>query len=231
MNTVIEAKKNHGKKVYSHEDYIHDIRGLILSRLTNEEREKILATKLVYGAGHGTGARGVTYFSRWKNGHAEAIDIAEVCAFGEENLTQIAGTTLHELAHVLAGMGNGHNGTWKETCAKIGLRKAMAAGQVYNMAYFDPDIRFGILALPIPNDGKPTFSGAVNPLTGIPFTMPKVHGCSIGIGTRGGKSRGVGSGSRLRLYQCECGVKVRVASDSFDATCNKCDTVFQREVK
>ena len=35
-------------------------------------------------------------------------------------------------------------------------------------------------------------------------------------------------GSRLRLYECSCDppVKVRVASNDFDATCNRCDEAF-----
>lgn len=37
-------------------------------------------------------------------------------------------------------------------------------------------------------------------------------------------------GSRLRLYECECGVKVRVASDAFDATCNHCGELFVRRL-
>lgn len=34
-------------------------------------------------------------------------------------------------------------------------------------------------------------------------------------------------GSRLRLYECSCPIKVRVASDSFDATCNGCAQAFE----
>lgn len=34
--------------------------------------------------------------------------------------------------------------------------------------------------------------------------------------------------TRLRLYECECGTKVRVASDEFDATCNECAEVFEQ---
>lgn len=33
-------------------------------------------------------------------------------------------------------------------------------------------------------------------------------------------------GTRLRLYECQCPVKVRVASDTFDATCNVCSSLF-----
>ena len=36
-------------------------------------------------------------------------------------------------------------------------------------------------------------------------------------------------GTRLRLYECQCPVKVRVASDEFDATCNVCSEPFVKQ--
>jgi hypothetical protein len=36
-------------------------------------------------------------------------------------------------------------------------------------------------------------------------------------------------GSRLRLWECACPVKVRVASDEFNATCGECDSPFERQ--
>lgn len=39
----------------------------------------------------------------------------------------------------------------------------------------------------------------------------------------------VKKGSRLRLWECECGVKVRVASDDFRATCGLCEGEFERK--
>jgi len=49
---------------------------------------------------------------------------------------------------------------------------------------------------------------------------------------RGSKSRGAGSGSRLRLWICDCQkpVKVRVASDDFRATCGLCAQPFHLDV-
>jgi hypothetical protein len=38
-----------------------------------------------------------------------------------------------------------------------------------------------------------------------------------------------GGGSRLRLWMCECGVKVRVASDDFQATCQQCEGLFEMQ--
>lgn len=35
-------------------------------------------------------------------------------------------------------------------------------------------------------------------------------------------------GTRLRLWECPCGVKVRVASDAFNATCGECAGRFSR---
>jgi len=35
-------------------------------------------------------------------------------------------------------------------------------------------------------------------------------------------------GSRLRLWECPCGIKVRVSSDDFQATCGLCDEAFER---
>jgi hypothetical protein len=36
-------------------------------------------------------------------------------------------------------------------------------------------------------------------------------------------------GSNLKKWTCSCGVNVRVAIDDFEATCNKCDTKFERK--
>lgn len=35
--------------------------------------------------------------------------------------------------------------------------------------------------------------------------------------------------TRLRLWECICPVKVRVASDTFSATCNECGDTFERK--
>ena len=38
-------------------------------------------------------------------------------------------------------------------------------------------------------------------------------------------------GSRLRLYICNCGVKVRVGSDDFNAKCLNCESEFKKVIK
>jgi len=173
------------------------------------------------------GLRGVTVFGTWKNGDPTHHDFIEVCAAGEEHPTQLAGTTLHELAHCLAGHKAGHGKAWKEACEKLGLRRAKAAGHTYLNAGFAPTLREAIVDLAQPRDGQPAFFGLGGALGG---SRPQPRPCSLGIGTRGGKSRGKGSGSRLRKWACPCGVICRVASDDFQATCQRCGEAFARDV-
>jgi hypothetical protein len=210
-------------KTMTHEAYIQNVRALAVARLSDEgERKALEGAKLVYGCGN-SNLRGVTHFNAWKNGTPEAHALAEVCAFGESDPVQLAGTCLHELAHILAGHGAGHGPKWRAACTKLGLRFCKAAGTKYTPACFTADVRIGIAALPKPTDGKPLAKAGGIEITGL---LPRP--CSHGIGSRGGKSRGKGSGSRLRKWVCGCGVIARVSRDEFKATCNLCGTAFKR---
>lgn len=211
--------------VVTHEAYLFQIRELAIAKVEDPAlRLRLQAAKLVYGSGM-AGTRGVTFYSAWKKD--EATDFVEVCATGEESDVQLAGTTIHELAHVLAGPGSGHGPKWKAACAVLGLIQAEAAGQSYAPEHFEPALWTEISKLPVPTDGGPVFQTGQR-LPGGATVKPRP--CPMGIGTRGGKSRGTGSGSRLRLWVCQCAtpVKVRVASDDFRATCNRCDSAFTR---
>lgn len=208
----------------THEAYVHSVAKIASARLDQAERERIEAVKLVYGAGQ-AGLRGVTYFDSWKNGHPTANPFVEVCAFGQESHVQLAGTTIHELGHVLAGWQAAHGGDWKAACERLGLRRCKAAGTLYSMAMFAPDIRFAIASLPVPDEGAPCRN--LTAPGGFPAGFV-LKPCGAGIGTKGGKSRGKGSGSRLRLWECGCEppVKVRIGRDVFNAQCLDCDSPF-----
>lgn len=212
----------------THEDYIRAVVNAALEYpdATEKDREAIRAIKLVYGAGD-RNRRGVTYFQRWRPGEkVEAVPLVEICAFGQSNWTQVAGTTLHELGHVCAGMGAGHNAEWKAACARLGLVAVKAAGTEYAQDNFDPVMWRAIQAIPQPTDGVPCAWGE-----GL---FKKTSGsCTLGFGVMGGKSRGPGSGSRLRLYECECvpPVKIRAAKDDLDCTCNVCAGLFVKKDK
>lgn len=215
-----------------HEDFIEGVRGLVIPRLSEAEQAKVKSAKLAYGMGR-AGTRGATFYGAWK-GHGQdgqPADFIEVCAGSEESVTQLAGTTIHEIAHVVVGHGAGHGMAWHSACERLGLLSILAAGTNYTEANFEPTLWAEIVKLGQPLDGQPNHASIGS---GIPFVgLPTGRGipCPMGIGTRGGTSRGKGSGSRLRLYTCDCGTKVRVASDTFDATCNQCQTVFAKPIK
>jgi hypothetical protein len=219
-------------KATTHESYIQAVRALAIARIEEgSELRRLVEAKVVYGVGAIRGTRGVTFYAAWKDG--ETKDFIEVCASGEESALQIAGTTIHELAHVLAGAGTGHGKAWREAAARLGLTHVEAGGQAYEEAHFERALWKAIAELDHPTDGAPAFRSHLGG-AGLP-TAPKIRRCPMGIGTRGGTSRGTGSGSRLRLWICECAkedgtpaVKVRIASDAFAAHCDSCGAAFKR---
>lgn len=214
----------------SHEEFVNRVRDIVASYVSDAgTQDKLTAAKLVYGIGDGS-YRGICYYDAWQNGHLAKSALVEIAATGEESPLQLAGTTIHELAHVLA-QGDGHGSMWKQTAHTLGLRLAKAAGTRYLLASFAPAIRHEIARLVKLADGSPAFRGASNTgkgFFGLPLFTPRP--CPLGNGARGGKSRGTGSGSRLRKYECECGVKVRVASNEFKAHCDRCQSAFKRVV-
>lgn len=212
----------------THECFIMAIAKAAIARLPAEDRARFADMKLTYGYGL-PGVRGITYYGRWKGqGKDEAGAFVEIGAGCQEDWVQVAGTTIHELAHVLAGWGAGHGKEWKAACGRLGLRRVHAAGTKYRLANFEGDLRMVLVTTPKPDDGEPVCN-----LLGVGGKPATLKPCTAGIGTRGGQSRGAGSGSRLRLFECECvpPVKARVARDTFAATCDCCSGPFHLVVK
>ena len=206
-----------------HEEFIHAVAGLALALLSEDEKSRLNA-KIVYGIGSERSAYGVTRYGAWKDGKDAPLDLIEICACTEEGPLQLAETVVHELGHALAGRGTGHGKIWKAACRRLGLTKAKATGRSESWEVFVPDLELAIKRLEI-LDGKPLLSAGV----GVAPVKPN-RPCSEGIGTKGGKSRGEGSGSRLRKWTCQCAPKpviVRVASDTFAAHCDECGEAFQ----
>ncbi len=205
-----------------HETFIAEIARLAIARLAPEEQQKCKA-RIVYGVGR-PGVRGTTFYGAWKNGDPEPVDIIEVCALHEESLVQVAGTTIHEVGHVLAGSSAGHRKGWKEACARLGLRAAKAGGMTYHLAAFAYELR-EVIARHAFKDGKPIFG-----LNGTNVPTRKARPCTLGIGTKGGKSRGPGSGSRMRKFVCQCEppIIVRSAREELRAQCLECGELFER---
>jgi hypothetical protein len=210
----------------SHESYIQGIVEAA-KQMVKDDPAKLAAIercKVTYGQGI-AGALGVTYHNTWKSKPADFIGpvqpspIVEVCAQHQSDWTQVATTTIHELGHVVAGYGHGHDRVFKEACEALGLRaaKAVATKDESNLSRLHPKLRAMIAALPQPTDGTPM---QVANRFGI---VPRAKGCSAGAGTKGGKSRGVGSGSRLVKCSCErCGYTVRTTQKWLDVAIPKC---------
>lgn len=217
----------------THEVFIHAVAQAAMQYAGAEIAAKLASIKLVYGAGR-DGIRGITYFQRWQNAdgtEGEPSAFVELGAFTQRDWVQVAGTTIHELAHVVAGWEAGHGPEWKAACVTLGLRRMKAAGTNYCLAHFAPALRNAVAHMPKPADGAPV-CGLETQYIGTRKGKLNIKGCAAGIGTKGGKSRGAGSGSRLRLWECEGmeghkPVKVRVSSDTFAATCDCCNTAFR----
>lgn len=227
-------------KVFTHEQYIHAVRDIALDyaisvrdtpaaqvikgipALSDEQLENIQHAKLVYGRGHIT-LRGVTTFQAWNNGRSrdehspQSDELVEVCALGEESWEQLAGTTIHELAHVASGLGAGHSKTWKRNCVALGLRRALASGTTYRRAMFADAVRYRLAALPLPTDGFP--KNQVTALGKLILGRP----CMAGIGTRGGTAF---HACRQLKYECEHGQIIRAATRNLGARCLKCGFPF-----
>jgi hypothetical protein len=201
--------------------------------LKPEEIAKLASCKVTYGMGDGS-YRGITAYGAWKtteqlSDELSTTDFIEIAATAQESWVQLAGTLLHELGHSLSGMGTGHGTEWKDACVRLGfVKRPAAAGQRYWLSLFRPELRQALYEIARTlRDGSPNFwtRGLAGGNTG------SVRPCRAGQGTRGGTSRGKGSGSRLRLWECECErpVKVRVASDDFQAHCDVCGQAFTRK--
>jgi len=180
--------------------------------------ERIARARLCYGRGV-RGTRGLTEYGGWNARDENKAELVEICAASEENWVQLAITTIHELAHCATGKGHGHNKAWKDACEALGLRRhpAQYVNGDARLATIAPELRFALALMPHPTDGTPS--------CGADYTF-KTRPCGAGIGVRGGKSRGPGSGSRLRKYVCSHGQIVRASTDTLAATCTCCNTPF-----
>lgn len=248
-------------KIITHEAFIQRVYALALKRpqLTKEDHKALSRVRLTYGAAGDAGLRGVTWHDKWDHGcdaHGKRCKGrkpqigALICVHGsgQQSVCQLIGTTLHELAHAMAGPGAGHMGEWRAACARVGLPAAVN-GTEYTWDSFDPEFVPTLKAIPVPNDGMPRSVAAViaglrkKGGEGLPPALrtgplpaePKVKPCGAGFGVRGGTSRGKGSGSRMLKYTCDhkgdkCGDApkvLRCASTSLKATCATCGEAWK----
>lgn len=196
----------------THESYVQAVARLAIEHASEETRAALPPFKLLYGVGR-PGVRGVTIYGTWSNGHPEPECVVEIAAMSQESLVQVAGTVIHEIGHVLAGFAAGHGPEWHAACEALGLRRILAGGTRYTPAHFAPRLREAIAELEAPTDGSPRFVEALVAAIarvgagGGFVATPAPRGwrpkpCRSSHGSRGGKSRGTGSGSRLLKAVC-----------------------------
>ena len=65
-------------------------------------------------------------------------DNGEMTVTQSQNALQLAGTILHEMAHVLVGVQQDHNENWHDAGHHLGLTTIEAKGQDYKPDHFDP---------------------------------------------------------------------------------------------
>lgn len=229
-------------KPLTHEQYLQRVHGFVVERaylagaISDDERSLLYSTKVVYGVGR-PGVRGTCYYDTWTTPDGAKVPLVEVGSLSQENFVQLACTLVHELAHVLAGAKAGHSKDWKDVTKRLGFKRALKVGDRYQLSMLASDIRTYVydLAKQVADGNPETWLALLGGSQRIVTPRP----CSAGLGTKGGKSSGRGSGSRLRLYECACKShdgrdgpwKVRVASDHFQATCDDCKFPFMKVEK
>jgi hypothetical protein len=210
----------------THESFINRIREVVLNNakdnLSKTQIEIIKSVKLCYGGTDGN-IRGITVFDNWQKGKDSAplICINPIC---QSSYIQIFGTVIHELSHAIIPFEHGHDKVWKEACGLLGLVDAKAAGQDYQQSCIEPSLFKKLNKIAKPTDGLPNNKPRLNAKTNKFTPAP----CSHGQGSRGGKSRGKGSGSRMKKYICICEppIIIRHAGDDLDCRCNVCKENF-----
>lgn len=204
----------------THEDYLSAIVRAVAG-YAPRHAPQLAAAKVVYGTGAGQRKLlGATHHGAWQNGQPAPVALCEVCAFAQDLPSQVAATTVHELAHAVLGPGHGHGAEWKRTARALGLLypRATSDGRE-TWAAFAPPLRAVLEAIPAPTDGRPL------PPAPEAVTPGKPRPCSAGRGARGGRSTGKGSGSRMRKVQCAaCGYTARVSSRWLDVGAPVCPT-------
>ncbi len=219
----------------THEEFIQKVRDIAVAdalrreAISAEEADRLQHAKLVYGLGVGL-YRGICHYGAWRNG-VGPVEAIEIAATAEESWVQLAGTTIHELGHALAGVGAGHDKDWKDACVRLGFTKRpAAAGQVYFLSLIRSEIRRQVYELAGEiGDGSPDFARFG---VGTGITVSKPRPCSQGHGTRGGTSRGKGSGSRQVKATCGCGRIIRASRSVLEGApirCEACGEAFEIE--
>ena len=192
------------RRVVTHEDYLVAVTAAVCGQYP-ATAAALSEVRLVFGTG--PRRRGLDPLHRvWCGGEAvEPLPLVEIAAIGGLTPAETCHVVLHELAHVLSP-GSGHGKEWRHAARQVGLLRPRARPDIWELADWteiSPAIRPVLEAIPEPTERAP-----------VEYVWDWYRrGCSAGYGTRGGTSRGEGSGSRYLKAVCEqpgCGYQVRI---------------------
>ena len=189
--------------VISHEDYLAAVTAAVCEQFPTTAAA-LSQVHLVFGTG--PRRRALDPLHRvWGGWEADApLPLVEIAAIGGLAPAETCHVVLHELAHILTP-GVGHGKVWRFAARQVGLLKPRARpspGELAAWSSIVAPLRRKLQAIPVPTERVPAeyFDWHRRP-------------CGVGYGTRGGTSRGEGSGSRYLKVICPhpgCGYQVRV---------------------
>ena len=203
LNGVVRGAFVERPVAVTHEEY--------LVAVTREVCEQYPSTAAALGEvrlvfGTGPRRRALDPLHRvWGGGEAyEALPLVEIAALGGLTPRETCHVVLHELAHVLTP-GSGHGKAWRYAARQVGLLQPRAwpdARELADWGAIAPGLRGKLQAIPEPTEPPPAY-----------YQEWHRRRCGVGYGSRGGTSRGEGTGSRYLKVSCRhpgCGYQVRI---------------------
>ena len=193
-----------GTEVVTHEDYLAAIAAAVCQQFP-ATAHALNQVHLVFGSG--PRRRGLSSLHRvWGGGEAvDPLPLVEIAAIGGLSPPETCHVVLHELAHILAP-GMGHGKVWRHAARQVGLVRPRATpdpGELADWNAISSALRVALQAIPVPTEPVP-----------VEYLYDwQRRPCGAGYGSRGGSSRGEGSGSRYLKATCQypgCGYQVRV---------------------
>lgn len=196
-----------GMEVVTHEDYLAAVAAAVCEQFP-ATADALSDVRLVFGSGTRRRALDHPRHRVWFGGEAiNPLPLVEIAAIGGLSPPETCHVMLHELAHILVP-GAGHGRAWRYAARQVGLvrpRAAPDAGDLADWNAITPALRSTLQAIPQPTEPPPAEF----------FEDWHRRPCGAGYGSRGGTSRGQGSGSRYLKVVCPlpgCGYQVRVTS-------------------
>ncbi len=193
-------------QVVTHEDYLAAIATAVCEQFP-VTAAALGEVQLAFGTGPRRRTVGALH-RVWSVGIAhEPLPLVEIAAIGGLAPAETCHVVLHELAHVIAP-GFGHGREWRYAARQVGLMNPRAwpdGGELAAWTAISPALHAKLQAIPEPTEPAPADF----------YEDWDRRPCGVGYGSRGGTSRGEGSGSRYLKVVCQvpgCGYQVRITS-------------------